>query len=760
MKMGGRLELQSIDKFRKCHFANALKNYYEKDNSFDIPHAFSIFNELITSSSTSITCSSMNCLFETVKNYTILEGQALDEDYSFFQLFHHLEQLLLKDKVFLDEDTLHSLKIFPSVEKTGHDKLIKDGCFSVFELLNHTTSELSKNLLKSWLVSPLAKKELIEKRYEIVRILTSEENCNIFEELCIAIKGVSDVFHIISSLKSGKTKFKNWYSLSNFLVKCVEIHRVVSEIHYQEYKPDAPNLLTLIKIDINPVVLDELYTMINSVIDLELSLELATIVIRDGINETLDEYRLTYNRLENVLCDTAKHAQTLIFEALSDENKRDFISKNSNDDLVNAVYIPQLGYLISVDATVELIVREAQSEWEEIFRTPTNLYFKNEKTMEMDEYYGDVYALISDLEIEILYSLKSEILAKKEALCSCAKYLAELEVLICFAKVKVTKSYVEPELLGEDCVLEIKNGRHPLYETLVDTYISNDTNILGNNFDNSEWFSQNSSRILVLTGANASGKSVFLTQNGLIVFLAHIGCFVPATSARIGIVDKILTRIRTGETVLKAQSTFLLDSQQMAKCLSLMTEKSLLLVDEFGKGTDVIDGPSLFGSIIMQLSRNPKCPRTIVCTHYHELFKADVLTDYVPGISHYRTEILLSMSAQSIGTKQPLMDNGITFLYRVREGIAKGSFGVHCAKICGLATNIVKRAETLADLIDQGQDVVEYCSKLTDEELVNFRQNQDIVKRFVSWDLDLELKLDSNVLQERLINILQNTNKP
>ena len=89
----------------------------------------------------------MNCLFETVKNYTILEGQALDEDYSFFQLFHHLEQLLLKDKVFLDEDTLHSLKIFPSVEKTGHDKLIKDGCFSVFELLNHTTSELSLSLI-------------------------------------------------------------------------------------------------------------------------------------------------------------------------------------------------------------------------------------------------------------------------------------------------------------------------------------------------------------------------------------------------------------------------------------------------------------------------------------------------------------------------------------------------------------------------------------------------------------------------------------
>ena len=173
-------------------------------------------------------------------------------------------------------------------------------------------------------------------------------------------------------------------------------------------------------------------------------------------------------------------------------------------------------------------------------------------------------------------------------------------------------------LVEDNCVLEIINGRHALYETFLNNYIPNSTMVDGGLFSNLSWFKNDKERIIIITGANASGKSVYLTQTGLIVYLAQIGCFVPAERAKIGIVDKILTRIRTQETMYKTQSSFALDSQQMAKSLSLATEKSLILIDEYGKGTDILDGPSLFGSIMVNMSKNEKCPRILACTHFHE----------------------------------------------------------------------------------------------------------------------------------------------
>lgn len=310
---------------------------------------------------------------------------------------------------------------------------------------------------------------------------------------------------------------------------------------------------------------------------------------------------------------------------------------------MNAVYIPQLGYLVTISVLMEPLLDGIPNlQWEEIFRSSENIYFKNGRVLELDETYGDIYGAISDFEIEILFSLQEQILRRKTQLTAYNILLSELEILLSFAQVSAERNYTEPQLVEDECILEIINGRHALYETFLDNYIPNSTMIDGGLFSELSWCEQNKGRIIVVTGANASGKSVYLTQNGLTVYLAQIGCFVPAERARIGIADKILTRIRTQETVYKTQSSFLLDSQQMAKSLSLATEKSLILIDEYGKGTDILDGPSLFGSIMLNMSKSEKCPRIIACTHFHELFNENVLTEHIKGIKHYCTDILIS----------------------------------------------------------------------------------------------------------------------
>lgn len=241
--------------------------------------------------------------------------------------------------------------------------------------------------------------------------------------------------------------------------------------------------------------------------------------------------------------------------------------------MINAIYLPQLGYLLCVDASIEDMFDPAVLYWTEIFREQNVIYYKNDDTKVMDEHYGDLHGIISDLELEILLELQNAVLNTKPAILLSGKCFAELEVLVSFAKTAISQNYVQPVIEEKECVIEIENGRHPLYETLVDTYIPNDLRMLGGTFDNDTW-NNNFKRISVITGANASGKSVFLTQNGLIVFLAHIGCFVPADNARIGLVDKILTRVVTRESVAKTQSTFEIDANQMSKCLSLATPRS------------------------------------------------------------------------------------------------------------------------------------------------------------------------------------------
>jgi DNA mismatch repair protein MutS len=259
-----------------------------------------------------------------------------------------------------------------------------------------------------------------------------------------------------------------------------------------------------------------------------------------------------------------------------------------------------------------------------------------------------------------------------------AGFIATLDALNSFAEVSDALGYVMPEI-NESDEIEISDGRHPVIERLLpagEKYIPNDTKV-----DTGE------NQILILTGPNMSGKSSYLRQTGLIVLLAQIGCFVPAKSAKIGIVDKIFTRVGASDNIAKGESTFLVEMHEAANILNNATGKSLILLDEIGRGTSTYDGISIAWAITEYLHENPNIrAKTLFATHYHEL---NSLADNYDRIKNYRVEV------REYGDK-------VIFLRKITEGTADHSYGIQVAQMAGLPDYVTKRAkEILKNLEDK-----------------------------------------------------------
>ncbi|CDO93269.1 unnamed protein product [Kluyveromyces dobzhanskii CBS 2104] len=736
------IRMQSHDKFKTQHFCHVWRSFQENNPVIDI-EGFQILDELSSNRAMEVTAMALSCLMKSMDSFNsrFSENSATSQ---FFEKISKVEQLMLKDHMFLDEDSLVALNVFKPLQLPSHlNKNVRVGFSSVFELLGNNCSTLGKDLIKTWLTCPSSNKKVIQQRHKVIRTLIEDKNAILFDDLTNSLRQIPNVFSIVNELNKGIAKLPTWRKLISFCNKALDIIDIVHAIYNVS---DDCVLFDTISNDLDKNVLHHILMKTNSIIDLEASLAQEGIVVKENVFKELDEARDIFFELDNVLNVVASEANNALVSGLHGSEKKLFAELNEQNALINAVYLPQLGYLLCVDESVEKMFDSTDLAWSEVFRAQSVIYYKNDETKAMDEHYGDIHAIISDLELEILHELQSTIAAKKYMIFVCGKCFVELEVLASFAQIAIRLNYTEPVIEEKESVIEIKGGRHPLYETLVGTYIPNDFCMHGGPFDHYQW-NQIYQRVSVITGANASGKSVFLTQNGLIVFLAHVGCYVPADYARIGLVDKLLTRVVTRESVSKIQSTFQVDAKQMSKCLSLGTNKSLILVDEFGKGTDVIDGPSLFGAIIKEFSVHPSCPRVIACTHYQEVFSPNILTSEIPGVMFYKTEILLQPANRK--TAECSVNDDITFLYKLSSGIATNSFGVFCARNCGIKEEIVNRAQELTNLIADGFDVGKSCSNLSTDEMNQFKTNQEIVKEFVAWNLDFE-STRSDIAQQTL----------
>jgi len=313
--------------------------------------------------------------------------------------------------------------------------------------------------------------------------------------------------------------------------------------------------------------------------------------------------------------------------------------------------------------------------------------------------------------------------------------------LLSFAVASRLYGFERPCMTKEN-IIDIKNGRHPLIQQCVDTFVPNDAYLVGAVATmkppypelNAIHASKHSCSITICTGANACGKSVYLKQTALIVYMAQIGCFVPADSATLGPVDKIFALLQTQESVSKPPSAFMSDLNQMSYVLRNCTNKSLVLLDEFGKGTIPSDGAALFCGLVHHLQRHSSCPKVVATTHFHDIFQENILSPTIFNYLHLQV-MLPEVPDIQLNTGHGAAPTEVTYLYRVAPGLSLHSHAAKCALLYGLPGRIVRRAQHTSTLLSQ-HDICQILAEETPKhEKQQLRDAEEVCRRFLAWEI-------------------------
>lgn len=661
--------------------------------------------------------------------------------------FEKLSFINLDGMVYVDYLTLSALRILqPLVKPYAHIENC-NAAFSLVELFTNVKSKIGKKLLKNWLKLPINEMDELVERIQTTELILYPENYSCFIEIIHILNNLPDVKNSFTKLDEDIFASSAWSGIFNFLRHSVTI---ISRIRRIDKKIESQLITKLQNIEIASLV--DTIDYLNSVINYNKLFTDKEVEIVENINFEYDQFKKVYTRLEATLKTIV---DDIIEELLSD-------SKNRLDHLnlaegLNALYIPQLGFLVTIENTRVHYWGEVWGSlnWQLVFKDNSHHYYKNSMVTSLDDEFGDLMTKIFELKLEILANVRENLVKHRSLLIDISEIFGRLEVLISFAILANERNYCKPILKKDKSVVKITQGRHPLLETLSDNFIPNDIILDGGMLKDINWFSSGRQRIAVVTGANASGKTIFLEQIALIVYMAHIGCYVPADTAEIGLVDMILTKFKSFDSISTSMSSFERDSKQLSKIMSLATKRSIIFIDEYGKGTDTISGPSLLAAIIQRYSQLPGAPRLLISTHFYEIFQKSSLLKHRGNIKFLTTKIVLNnCEVENLVTE----NEGIVFFYQIVEGICDSSLGIYCAKICGIKKEIINMAELVHKQFSLGQKLDLSQFEVTDTEMENFLKCQTIIKRFISWDLNTEY-ITEDLLRSKLNSILSCSTK-
>ncbi|KAI0304271.1 muts domain V-domain-containing protein, partial [Multifurca ochricompacta] len=660
--------------------------------------------------------------------------------------------LALDKAMQINADALSSLQVFESESHASiHSTKTKEG-LSLFGTLDTTRTTLGRGLLRTWLLRPSLSLEVINARHDAVECFTRPENIDIANVMHSQLRGINNVPRVLAALRVGKARLVDWQGLVKFTFHTAMLRDKLGELSMARDVDIVKKLIATLDI----AAFREVGTLINETIDWEESTLLQRVCVRPHIDEELDNRKHMYDGVDAVLSKVA--------EGISPTVPQDYATS------LNVVYFPQLGFLVCIPMLEEWRSGdgiEVLDGW--TFQCDVSVSYADH-SQDLDKHLGDLYPSIIDRELEIIHELAESVLPFAEAISGACDICAELDCLLCFGEAANLYNYRRPQM-SKGNVINIKQGRHPLQEQTVDTFVPNDILIFGGAgagsyqavHDEDDHLMDEGNMlgnsVLICTGANACGKSVYLKQTALIQIMAQPS-FVPAESASLGIVDKIFTRIQTRESVSKVQSAFMIDLNQVSLALRNATARSLILLDEFGKGTAATDGAGLFAGVVKHLlARGSECPKVIATTHFHELFSTGLLEPQKLPITFVHMEVIFAKrSGGTIDESSSGAINGesITYLYRSGQspgaratlwlivgdravnGLSLESHAARCAQLFGIPSHIVQRAQYVTELLSVNELPKLLDEAISEEEQLEMNLASAVCQRFLEWDFRLQ----------------------
>lgn len=578
---------------------------------------------------------------EHLKNGIIASGAILQYlDMTQHYQIGHITSLarIEEDKyVRLDKFTIRSLELIGSMNEGGT---------SLLDVIDHTISPMGARLLKRWIVFPLKDVKPINERLDVVEYFFREPDFKDFIEEKLHLIG--DLERIVSKAAVGRISPREVVQLKVALQAIEPIKNACLNADNESLRKigEQLNLCASIRDKIAKEINNDPPLLVNK-----------GGVIADGVNQELDELRhIAYSGKDYLLQVQQRESELTGIPSLK------------------IAYNNVFGYYIEVRNTHK---DKVPADW---IRKQTLVNAERYITQELKEYEEKILGAedkILILETRLYNELVAELAEFIPAIQINATQIARLDCLLSFANAARANKYIRPVVANDD-ILDIKQGRHPVIEKQLpagEKYIANDV-----------YLDTETQQIIIITGPNMAGKSALLRQTALITLMAQIGCFVPAESAHIGLVDKIFTRVGASDNISVGESTFMVEMNEAADILNNLSPRSLVLFDELGRGTSTYDGISIAWAIVEHIHEHKRArARTLFATHYHEL---NDMEESFPRIKNY-----------NVSVKE--VDNKVIFLRKLERGGSEHSFGIHVAKMAGMPKTIVKRADEILHQLEK-----------------------------------------------------------
>ncbi len=571
---------------------------------------------------------------EEQKNGLIAAGAVIhylkDTEHPNLQHITSLQRIDRDDFLWMDRFTIRNLELIH-----GH----AEGNQTLLSVLDNTVSPMGARLLKRWIIFPLKDINKINERLDLVELLIKETDLR--NKITQSVKLCGDIERLVSKIPLKKINPREVLQLARGLKQTETIKQLclTSSNDYLKRLGDALNPC--------PYITDKIF---KEIVDNPPALAVKGGMMNSGVSTELDELRHIAHSGKSYLAQLQqKEAETTGISSL----KIGF----------NNVF----GYYLEVTNSHK---NKVPAEW---MRKQTLANAERYITPELKDYEEKITGAeekILKLELELYESLLNELFDYLAPVQTNGNIIAILDCLCCFAQNAIQYQYKKPQLHDEPAWL-VKEGRHPVIERNLppgESYISNDLEL-----------NKSEQQIIILTGPNMSGKSALLRQTALITLMAHTGSFVPATEARISLTDKIFTRVGASDNLSGGESTFMVEMNETASIINNITPRSLILLDEIGRGTSTYDGISIAWSIAEHLHNSPHQPKTLFATHYHEL---NELEEKLPRVKNYH------ITNKEVGNK-------IIFLRKLARGGSTHSFGIHVARMAGMPPSLIDRANEI-----------------------------------------------------------------